>query len=141
MLAKFDFFDSRRNKFGNFENDFADNGDGTVTDRATGLIWQQSGSPGSMKYEETQDYIRELSRKRFAGYCDWRLPTVEELASLTENEKMNGDLYTDPAFDKKQKWCWSADKRESGGAWVVSFRSGHVDWYVSGNYYVRVVRS
>jgi len=140
MLAKFDFFDRSRNRYGNFENVFVERGDGTVTDRATGLMWQQSGSDNYMSYEKCRNYIGELSRKRFAGYTDWRLPTIEELASLIENEEMNGDLYTAPMFDEKQRWCWSADKRESEGAWAVSFSSGDVGWGVHSGY-VRAVRS
>ncbi|MDM8551252.1 DUF1566 domain-containing protein [Desulfobacterales bacterium HSG2] len=140
MLAKYNFFDHDRNKSGDFKNDFVKSRDGkTVTDRSTGLMWQQSGSDNYMTYEKVQAYVRYLNRNKFAGYSDWRLPTVEELMSLMEREKVNG-LYIDPVFDRKQSWCWSADKRESGGAWVVHFTSGHVYWDAHYNY-VRVVRS
>jgi hypothetical protein len=44
MLAKCGFFDSFRNPRGSFVNDLIDNNDGTVTDKATGLMWQKSGS-------------------------------------------------------------------------------------------------
>lgn len=111
------------------QNDYLDNGDGTVTDRATGLTWQKSGSPDKLKYEGAKAYIEKLNRDRFAGHADWRLPTVDELASLLEPEEKNGDLYIDPIFDKKQRWCWTSDQRASGGAWFVLFFSGNVDWY------------
>jgi len=141
MLKKHNFFDSSKNKSGHFKNDFVIKGDGTVTDRATGLMWQKGGSEKYLVYSKTDDYILSLNRDRFADYNDWRLPTVEELASLIENRKMNGGLNIDPVFNKRQEWCWSADKRKSVSAWYVSFYHGSV--YCSGfsSYYVRAVRS
>ncbi|MCP4112857.1 MAG: DUF1566 domain-containing protein [Desulfobacteraceae bacterium] len=94
-----------------------------------------------MKYGKTQAYIDGLNRDKFAGYNDWRLPTFEELASLLENKKIN-DRYIDPLFDRKQLWCWTADKKASGGAWHVYFYVGRVGWLsLEGNVFVRGVRS
>jgi hypothetical protein len=55
---------------------FQDNGNGTVTDLNTGLMWQQT--PDSMKptWYGAQQYAENLT---LAGYTDWRLPTVKEL--------------------------------------------------------------
>jgi len=59
-----------------------------------------------------------------------------------ESRKMNGNLYIDPVLDKKQWWCWSADKTTSGSAWFANFILGGVDWYsVDDEDYVRAVRS
>jgi hypothetical protein len=122
------------------QNDYHDNSDGTVTDRATGLTWQMSGSPKFIPYKERQKYIDQINRDRFAGYSDWRLPTVDELTSLLEPEK-KGELYIDPIFDDKQWWCWSADERASGGAWRVFFNLGVVHWnFLDLALYVRAVR-
>jgi len=123
------------------QNNFKDNGDGTITDRATGLMWEKLGSNEHLKYENATAYIDELNRKRFAGYDDWRLPTVDELKSLLTPEKMNGELYVDPLFDKTQTYCWTSDKR-TGGSWIVIFKYGGV--YCHGLLvvgYVRAVRS
>jgi hypothetical protein len=137
MLEKYNFFDYYKNKSGNFKNDFVDNGDGTVTDRATGLMWQKGRSDDSMVYKEAQAYARNL---KLAGYSDWRLPTLEELVSLLESKETNG-RYIDPVFDKKQVYCWSADNRGSGGAWIVNFYYGYVLWnYLDNHSYVRAVR-
>ena len=123
------------------QNDYQDNGDGTVTDRATGLTWQQSGSKNQMGYKDAQKYVEGLNRDRFAGYTDWRLPTVDELASLLEPEGKNGDLYIDPIFDNDQGWCWTADQWASGVAWGVLFFNGSVfPILLDLVYYVRAVR-
>ena len=146
MLKKHNFFDKDWNATGDFKNDFKDNGNGTVTDRKTGLMWQQSGSDNYMLYKDIDDYVRQLNKKGLGGYKDWRLPTIEELASLLERKKVN-DRYIDPLFDKKQDWCWSADKYKgssglAGLAWVVYFNLGFVyRLNRSLSPYVRVVRA
>ena len=126
-------------------NEYTDNGDGTVTDHATGLMWQQSGSKEYMTYDAAKKYIEALNKDRFAGYDDWRLPTMDELTSLLEPEKKDNGYFIDPIFDKNQGWCWSADtvKGSSGRAWYVSFLCGDVyrnhDFLDPG--YVRAVRA
>ncbi len=114
-----------------------------VADHATGLFWQQSGSSNYMMYADAEKHIVELNKNRFAGYDDWRSPTLEEAMSLMEREKKNGDLYIDPIFDRKQWYIWTADKESAGRAWVVFFFDGgcsHVDVGYSLNG-VRAVRS
>ncbi|MBD3307438.1 DUF1566 domain-containing protein, partial [candidate division KSB3 bacterium] len=113
------------------QNQYERQGD-VVVDHATGLMWQQAGSD-ELGYKEVEQYVEALNRKQFAGYSDWRLPTIPELMSLLEPEKKHGDLYIDPVFDKKQAWCWSADRRTKGersseSAWLVHFYRGLVYW-------------
>jgi len=120
------------------ENDFKNNGDGTITDLATGLMWEKSGSPDTIKYENAKSYVATLNQKRFAGHKGWRLPTVDELVSLLTPERMNRDLYIDPIFDKAQSGCWTSDQlldktqilfwqRTSGRTWYVHFNFGSVE--------------
>lgn len=65
------------------ENSFIDNGDETITDDATGLMWMQndSGDKEGMNWEEALTYAEG---KEFVGYSDWRLPDVKELQSLLD---------------------------------------------------------
>ncbi|MDZ7309909.1 MAG: DUF1566 domain-containing protein [candidate division KSB1 bacterium] len=112
-----------------------------VYDRATGLMWQQSGSPEYMTYERAKAYVAQLNKDRFAGYNDWRLPTLEEAMSLMEPKENSAGLYIDSKFDNKQMWIWTADTYSAGRAWYVDFHSGGCNPYVIGYVsYVRAVR-
>ena len=143
MLIQKDFFDKYWNKSGDFKNKFKSkiiNQDKIVYDRSTGLMWHASGSLMFVNLKEAENWISNLNKKVYAGYADWRLPTLEEAASLMENRKMK-NLYIDPAFDGRQ-WCiWTGDTLKTNFAWVIVF-SGRIDWFdfsVSMNY-VRPVR-
>lgn len=131
MLLEYDFFDLSRNPGGAFVNSFVDNNDGTVTDRATGLMWEKSGSP-FLSNRRAKNYIEQLNDRRFAGHSDWRMPTVEELASLLAPKSNNG-VHLDPLFDSRQTLCWTIDGCESqswswyNGAWLIDFKNGQVD--------------
>jgi len=116
--------DKKRRPLEYIQNEFEAQNE-VITDHATGLMWQQSGSENELVYKEAQAYVEELNQDRFAGYDDWRLPTIPELTSLLETEKQTDGLYIDSVFDKNQIWCWSSDtvKGSSGLAWVVDFSS------------------
>ena len=57
---------------------YRDNGNGTVTDKVTGLIWQQDMGT-KMSWDEARSHAQ---KSRLAGYTDWRMPTIKELYSL-----------------------------------------------------------
>jgi hypothetical protein len=59
---------------------FTDNGNETVTDNRTGLMWQKN--PGDKKTQA--EALAEIASFSFAGYNDWRLPTIKELYSLIQ---------------------------------------------------------
>ena len=121
------------------ENDF-EKQDDTVIDHTTGLMWQQSGS-GTVNYKTAQSYIEYLNQNRFAGYSDWRLPTIEELLSLVEQRKSD-DMYIDSHFDLTQRWGWSSDKLSSGDVLYVNFVNAQVNWdKAHATNFVRAVRS
>ena len=123
MLKAKGFYDSAWNKSAEgFQNDFEIQLEGKIVyDRASGLMWQQSGSDEYLYYEKAKKYVDRLNQDKYAGYSDWRLPTLEEAMSLTEPTQMNGDLYIDPKFDKQQQWIWTSDLFSASAAWGVYF--------------------
>lgn len=112
-----------------------------VIDHATGLMWHPSGSDEYMKRKEIKRWIRCFNRKGYAGYHDWRVPTLEEAVSLLESSEQNGGLYVDTVFDIKQRWIWTGDSYSSGGVWRVYFDDGYVDWGNVSYLFVRPVRN
>jgi hypothetical protein len=63
------------------KNDFQDNGDGTISDRATGLMWTKADSAQGLNWEQALAYAASL---RLAGHSDWRLPNAKELQSIVD---------------------------------------------------------
>ena len=145
MLRNKAIFDSRRNPSapGISHKYEAQNGETVVYDHATGLMWQQSGSRNDMNYERAKNYISELNREQFAGYIDWRLPTLEEAMSLMEPIQENNNLHIDQIFDSCQMMIWTSDFRRDSMSWVVRFDAGYCDYVYNdsnSNYSVRAVR-
>ena len=138
MLKRYNFFSAQYdwnkeccNPSGDFSNSYESKvvtGDEVVLDHATGLMWHRSGSDYDMGYGKAKQWITDLNRRGYAGYRDWRLPTLEEGASLLESTKMNDFLYIDPRFSAKQLWIWTSDSvsGSSGRVWVVRFSYGSV---------------
>ena len=98
-----------------------------ILDHAAGLMWQQNAAAAQMSWPAAFEYITNLNRQSYAGYTDWRIPTIEELASLMEPEKTSTKLYLSPLFGTIPLWCWSADRSDSDQkAWYVSFSGGGI---------------
>ena len=121
-------------------NDFQENSHGTVTDKATRLLWEQEGSDYPMTWHEAHGYIEQLNRGRFAGSANWRLPTADELMSLLTPAPRAADLCIEPIFDQSKRWLWSSDRRSFVAAWYVSIDMGFISWQdFTCYYYVRAV--
>ena len=101
-------------------NNFANNGDGTVTDRATGLMWTQSDSGSGMNWESTLAWVQTKNAVNYLGYNDWRLPNAKELQSIvdyTRSPDTTNSAAIDPIFTCTQitnepgqadyPWYWS----------------------------------
>jgi hypothetical protein len=121
--------------------DFTDNGDGTVTDGNTGLMWQQ-GEAGYMNWEDAIICCEDLT---LAGYDGWRLPNIKELESLTDASLYNPAIDTD-YFPDAHAWSyWTSTGGQTTGAyykWCVNFESGQTQTDArTDQEYVRCVRS
>jgi hypothetical protein len=117
------------------------NGDGTVTDTSTGLMWQQE-TETAMKWEDAINHCEVLS---LAGYTDWRLPNINELQSIVDYTSYYPaiDITAFPRIPNMSPNYWSSttDAYYTRNAWCVDFDPGqvlHGDKLSS--YYVRAVR-
>lgn len=107
-------------------NDFTLSENGAVTDRYTGLAWQQSGTGFPLTWHQAKDYVDQLNECLFAGHTGWRLPTLHELLTLAVPPATGKDHCISPVFDMSQKWLWSADKCTFVSAWYMSLEMGFV---------------
>jgi len=133
---------------------YVDNGDGTITDLTTQLVWEKKSADGTIHDWETQynwvgafTFIAALNAGTgFAAHTDWRLPNVKELQSIVDYEY--SDPVVHPAFNSNcMPGCavlncsctrfpqsggapdyWSSTSDISGPllAWRVDFTSGEV---------------
>jgi len=119
--------------------DYTDNGDYTITDNVTGLIWQQQDDGQAKKWEGAIAYCEGLS---LANQTDWRLPNIKELESITDDSRYYPAI--DPIFTgTKESYYWSATTHASyyHNAWIVNFYPGCVyGGYKPLYYYARCVR-
>lgn len=161
MLTRYDFYEDARNPHGSFRNKFIEQSEEFVIDQRTGLMWQRAGSSYAKSFIGAKGYIEELNEEKFAGYTYWRLPTIEELASILDTVHP-ARLSNAHVFDKHQVRCWSIDLADGThnhpterAAWIVNFKNrtitksswfqGHTNSWVGSEInplnYIRAVRS
>ena len=148
MLKNNGFYDGDWNRSASgFSNGFQLQNDvKVVLDRASDLMWQQSGSVNEISYSDAKKYVARLNSEKFAGYTDWRMPTLEEAMSLMEPTEESNGMYTDPVFDNTQRWIWTSDTNEFSLAWLANFVSGNCYTYPNDYFdftsggYVKAVR-
>lgn len=151
---------------------FVNNGDGTITDGETGLMWEVKSDDGGIHDrddlytwsagDERPDgtvftaFLATLNGERFAGYADWRLPTLEEMLGIADYERF--EPATPRAFNNgcvpgcantqcsctasAVTWSSTTNAANPGFAWGVSFVLGGVSLNAkNGGARVRAVRS
>ena len=117
---------------------FIDDGNGTIADTETGLMWQKERAPETYTWQDALKYCEGLD---LAGHSDWRLPNVRELQSIVDYGRWNPAI--DPVFGAVSSWYWSssADVYNPDVAWLVNFSDGNVaDDGKAHDNYVRAVR-
>jgi serine/threonine protein kinase len=129
MIEKNNFFDRIWNRYGRFDNQFEKTRVKNLTvviDHATGLMWHRSGSSKELKHEMVDVWISSVNRQRYGGFNDWRLPTLEEAATLLAPAEREGSLYICNLFSPLQKSIWTRNRYGGNGAWVVRFDEGYL---------------
>jgi hypothetical protein len=143
---------------------YIDHGDGTITDTETGLMWKRCSEglegvnceKGKAKKYEYDDAVQRFKNVEYAGYSDWRLPTVDELKTLvycSKGVKNKEDGWCNygserptinqQAFPNTTDWYWSSSPfaNYSGDAWYVNFYYGYSNYDFRGDgSAVRLVR-
>lgn len=111
-------------------NVFVDNGNGTITDKITGLMWQKEMAPGRFTWSQALEYTSNLI---LAGYSDWRLPNINELQTLIDYSTRGPAIY--PIFKphtENRNYYWSSTTYLRNYAfnipdsWTVCFYDGRV---------------
>ncbi len=127
-------------------NNFSDNGDSTITDDATGLMWMQNDSKTAMNWEDALSYAESLE---YAGYTDWRLPDAKELQSIVDYTYSSGTsasaaidplfnctLITNEAGQDDYGFYWTSTTHSNwssvGGAFAVYVSFGRAMGYMNG---------
>lgn len=109
------------------ETRFVDNGNDTVTDRKTGLMWLKTGRPtfGAMSWQNAVKYCNNLNH---AGYSDWHVPSREDWETIISNQRENPALADPSAFRNVVTYLgyWTRTDLESspGYAWIYNLYYG-----------------
>jgi hypothetical protein len=123
--------------------ELVDNKDGTVTDKNTGLIWQQNGD-AKHKWKKALTYCENLKLPADSEQNDdWRLPNIRELQSIVDGSKDNPaiNLTIFPKTMSLNYWSSTTGTNNQMGAWKVYFGNGQVNCYAKkSTNYVRCVR-
>lgn len=101
-----------------------DSDNGTVTDVATGLVWQQQPHIVGLDYSMAITYCQTLN---LASKSDWRLPQIKELTSMIDHRKSSSAH--DSAFGVGTQinfWSATPQSNDSTRAWQVDFALGQV---------------
>jgi hypothetical protein len=97
-------------------NDFVAGDDGTVTDGATDLVWQQGDSTDELSWRDALAYCEELE---LGGATDWRLPDAKQLQSVVDYSRApaeTGSAAIDPIFDvtEEESYFWTSTTHLDG---------------------------
>ena len=107
---------------------YFDNGDGTVRDNQTGLIWMQSEAASAVAWEEA---LQLASASNFAGFNDWRVPNIKELRSIQSDTRIRPVIDVDAFPNTANALFWSSTTQigqQGVTAWTLDFGTGVVSY-------------
>ena len=116
---------------------FKDNGDGTISDLETKLMWKQTDSFQDtskwVNWYKAQDYLLKLGVEKFAGHQDWRMPTLEEAESLYDEDHVirdmdRMDIFISSTFSPGGGFTtWTSNEMPHATAAIFYYRYGHAN--------------
>ncbi len=111
---------------------------GAVLDSQTGLMWQKMDSYHDLKkgmnWYQALEYVDSKNSEKFAGYNDWRLPTLEELRQLWDPnrpvESKDGDPIGLPEVFASggSYYLWTGTERNLDNAWYFGLGQREDYW-------------
>ncbi len=133
------------------KNSFTDNGNGTITDVATDLMWAQNDSGSGLNWEEALAWVQTKNSGNYLGYSDWRLPNAKELQSIVDYTRFpdtTGSAAIDPLFNctaitneggqTDYPFYWSSTTHANGsdfpGTYGAYVAFGRAMGYMNGNW-------
>ncbi len=128
MLTANHMYDAQRNPAGDFHHGYEAidvAGLRVIVDRATDLVWTRQQIPVKMNLEKAVRWIESLNRVQYGGGRRWRLPTVEEAASLLQ-KGFEAEAFLPAIFGEGLQVIWTGDSTAKGESWAVDFLSGTI---------------
>ncbi|MBI4512110.1 MAG: DUF1566 domain-containing protein [Deltaproteobacteria bacterium] len=117
-------------------NDFVDNGDQTITDKATGLMWTKGDSDRALDWQRALDWVQAKNAEKHLGYSDWRLPNVKELQSILDYSRspdttqsaaidalFNATSIINEGSQPDFPWYWASTSHGLGATYVAFGRA------------------
>lgn len=129
-------------------NHFKDNGDETITDLATGLVWSKNDSNAGMNWRDALQWVATKNSENYLGHNDWRLPNAKELQSIVDysrspqttnsaaiNPMFNVTMIKNEADEDAYPFYWSATTHENmkTGANAAYVTFGEALGFMNGN--------
>lgn len=113
----------------------------TVTDKRTGLAWTRDANMGQRDWNGVFELVKMLNKKKYAGFNDWRLPSKEEVETLTSYARGSGynsasdarrpyRLFNKMGFHNVQNghyWSSSTNVTDIEYAWLLGMNNGYVE--------------
>ena len=116
----------------------------TAVDTETGVIWMKNANLANKPLPWRADdnvyaFIQNLNKSTFAGYCDWRVPTRDEMRSLLDYAKDKGDYQVEKVEtwpyqvlrnlgfqDVKDYGYWTSSRESNSEMYIADFATGKV---------------
>jgi hypothetical protein len=124
-------------------NDYTDNGDRTVTDASTGLMWSQADNGEAISWEAALAFAQTANAESYLGHDDWRLPNIKELQGIvdyTRSPDTTDSPAIDPVFESTQITN-EADQDDFGWVWSSTTHSNWTDEPGSAGAYISFGRA
>lgn len=104
-------------------NQYTDNGNNTITDHLTDLIWQKAPFSDSLSWEQSLTYADTLTT---AGFNDWRLPNIKELQSLNDETRINPSINSTyfNVTNVNKYWSSTTLPNQTAKAWYLNTQFG-----------------